>query len=124
MRKLIAGSLIAAALGSVALPAAARSEVDFYVGVAPPAPRYEVVPAPRAGWVWAPGYWEWRHHRHVWVAGHWVRARPGYVYAPARWAERDGRYYYDAPAWHRHRDSDGDGVPDRYDAAPYNPRWR
>lgn len=124
MRKLIAGSLIAAALGSVAMPAAAHSEVDFFVGVAPPAPRYEFVPAPRVGWVWAPGYWEWRHHRHVWIAGHWVRAWPGYAYAPSRWVEREGRYYYGPPAWHRYRDSDGDGVPDRYDAAPYNPRWR
>jgi len=120
MKKLIAGSFIAASLGSVALPAAAA----IYVDIAPPAPRHEFVPAPRHGFVWAPGYWEWRHHQHVWVEGHWVRERPGYAYAPARWVERDGRYYYSEPAWSRHRDSDGDGVPDRYDNAPYNGRYR
>ena len=124
MKKLILGSLVAATLGAAALPAAAYTNVDFYVNVPPPAPRYEVVPAPRHGYAWVPGYWEWRGHRHIWVAGHWVAERPGYVYAPARWVERDGRWYYTRPGWHGRRDSDGDGVPDRYDAAPYNPRWR
>jgi hypothetical protein len=124
MKKLILGSLVAATLGAAALPAAAYTNVDFYVNVPPPAPRYEVVPAPRHGHVWVPGYWEWRGHRHIWVAGHWVVERPGYVYAPARWVERDGRYYYTQPGWRGRRDSDGDGVPDRYDHAPYNARWR
>ena len=123
MRKLVLGSLIAATLTAAALPAAA-DRVDFYVNVPPPAPRYEVVPVPRHGHVWVPGYWEWRGHRHVWVSGHWVRERPGYVYAPARWVERDGRWYYTQPGWGRRHDSDGDGVPDRYDRAPYNPRYR
>ncbi|HUQ27248.1 MAG TPA: YXWGXW repeat-containing protein [Usitatibacter sp.] len=119
MKKLILGSLVAATLAASALPALARS--DVYVSIGPPPPlRYEVVPAPRAGWVWAPGYWEWRHHRHVWVAGHWTRYRPGYVYAPARWVQRESRWYYSAPAWNRH-DRDGDGVPNRFDRAPDNP---
>ena len=123
MKKLIIGSLAALAV-TAALPAAARSSVDFYVNVAPPAPIYEVVPAPRMGWIWAPGYWEWRGHRHHWISGRWVRERPGYYYAPARWYDHGGRYYYDAPRWSRYRDSDGDGVPNRYDSRPYNPRWR
>lgn len=129
MKKLIVGSIAALTLSAAALPAAARGQVDFYVNVAPPAPVYEVAPAPRYGYVWAPGYWEWRGHRHFWVAGHWVRERPGYLYAPARWSDYGGRYYYEAPRWerrayHARRDSDGDGVPDRWDSAPYNPRWR
>ena len=118
MKKLILGSLVAATLAASALPAAARTEV--FVNLAPPAPRYEVVPAPRAGWVWVPGVWEWRGHRHVWVAGHWVRHRPGYVYAPARWVDNGGRSAYYAPAW-TPRDRDGDGVPNRYDRSPDNP---
>jgi hypothetical protein len=119
MRKLIVGSLIAASLA--ALPAAARSNVDFYVNVAPPAARYEVVPAPRAGYVWVPGFWDWRAHRYHWVGGHWIRHRPGYYYEPVRWVYRDGRYHHRRAGW---RDADRDGVPNRYDRAPHNPYRR
>ena len=120
MRKLILGSIAAAALAS-ALPAAARTNVDFSVSVAPPPAYVEAVPAPRVGFVWVPGYWDWRHSRHHWVAGHWVRNRPGYYYAPARWYHRDGRYYQRSAGW---RDADLDGVPNRYDRAPGNPYYR
>ena|SRR5438067_13921284 len=101
MRKLILGTFIAAALGSVSIPAAARTYVDFYVNVPPPAVPVEVVPAPRYGYVWVPGYWDWRYHRHYWVPGHWRHARHGYYYAPARWVERGGRWYYTRPGWYR-----------------------
>ena len=121
--KLILGSLIAALLGSAAFPAAARTNVDFYVNVAPPPLRYEVVPAPRVGWVWVPGFWDWRYSRYHWVPGHYVRHRPGYFYEPARYVFRDNRYYYTGPGWRR-GDRDGDGVPNRYDRAPGNPYYR
>jgi hypothetical protein len=117
-RKLLLATMLATALGA-ALPASA-AHVDFFVNVPPPAPLYEVVPAPRVGWVWVPGFWEWRHGRHAWVAGHWVRERHGYFYAPGAWVMREGHYYYRAPGW-RHRDRDHDGVPDRFDRAPNNP---
>lgn len=120
MRKLILGSLAAAALGSAAIPAAARTNVDFFVNIGPPPVYHEVVPAPRHGFVWVPGYWDWRHGRDYWVGGHWIRHRPGYYYDPVRWHDYRGRYYRSG-GW---RDSDGDGVPNRYDRAPYNPRWR
>jgi hypothetical protein len=38
-----------------------------------------------------------------------------------RWVHRDGRYYKSDAGW---RDSDHDGVPNRYDHAPYNPNYR
>ncbi len=120
MKKLILGSLVAAALGGLSIPAAARTNVDFYLNFGPPVAPYEVVPPPRVGYVWVPGFWDWRYSRHHWVRGHWVRARPGYYYEPARWIPRDGRYYYRRGGW---RDYDHDGVPNRYDRAPYNPRW-
>ena len=69
---LIAGLYIAAA-SSVA-PGAVSIDID----VAPPAPRVEVIPAPRAGYVWAPGYWEWRDSAHVWIPGRWMGERHGY----------------------------------------------
>jgi hypothetical protein len=120
--KLILGSLVAALVTGATLPAAARTNVDFYVNVAPPPLRYEIVPAPRVGLVWVPGYWNWRHGRHDWVPGRYVRHRPGYYYEPVRWVYRGDRYYYARPGW-RH-DRDGDGRPDRFDRAPDNPYYR
>ncbi len=67
--------------------AAARTQVFVQIGVAPPPPRYEIVPPPRMGYVWAPGYWRWDPYarRHVWVVGRWLPARRGYIYRPPRW---------------------------------------
>ena len=135
-RNLLLAALATASIGIMPLPASAA--VDFYVDVAPPAPRYEVVPAPRAGYVWQPGVWVYRDGRHHWVKGHWVRERRGYYWHPDRWEQVDGRYVYRRGAWDRERfamgdrdrdgipnrvdrDRDGDGVPNRYDRAPNNP---
>jgi hypothetical protein len=43
--------------GRTAAPYTVQAAV--IVGVAPPAARVEVVPAPRVNYVWAPGYWRW-----------------------------------------------------------------
>lgn len=120
MRKWIFGTVAAALVGGTALPAAARTQVDFFVNVAPPPVYREYVPAPRSGYVWVPGYWDWGRGHRVWVAGHWVRPRYGYYHEPARWHYRHGRHYDRPAGW---RDYDGDGVPNRYDRAPRNPRW-
>ena len=119
IKKTLLATLFAASLGGIAAPAAAA--VDVFVQVAPPAPRYEVVPAPRYGYTWAPGYWDWRGHRHVWVSGRWVRERPGYYYNHSRWVERDGGWYMQRGNWAR-GDRDRDGVPNYADRAPDNPR--
>ncbi len=119
LKKLLIATAVAGSLGSIAVPAAAA----VYVQVAPPAPRVEVVPAPRPGYTWVNGFWDWRGNRHVWVAGHWVRERPGYAYMEPRWVERDGRWYMERRGWERsaRRDNDGDGVPNRFDSRPNNP---
>ena len=88
---------------------------------APPPPRHEAVPPARAGYVWAPGYWDWRGHRHVWVNGHWERARHGYV-TTSRGGSRNGdRWRLHRGAWSR-GDRDHDGVPNAVDRHPDNPR--
>ena len=99
IRRLIVAFVGAAALAGLPLQADAR--VDVYVDVAPPPVRYEVVPAPRTGFVWAPGHWVWRGHHHVWIAGHWVRHRRGFVYVPSRWVDHGGRWVYEPAAWRR-----------------------
>lgn len=122
-RKLIAAAIAASSIG-FAVPASA-ADVGIYLDVAPPAPRYEVVPAPRGGYVWQPGVWVWRDGRHHWVGGHFVRERHGMYWHPDRWEQRDGRWAFERGRWDRERyarrDNDGDGVPNRLDRAPNNP---
>ena len=65
--------LCAAALMLAAAPGVAR--VGVVVGVAPPAPVVEPVPAPPGpGYVWQPGYWSWNGVQYVWVPGTYVAA--------------------------------------------------
>jgi WXXGXW repeat (2 copies) len=81
--------------------AVAAVNINIDIGVPPPVPRYEVVPPPRPGYVWAPGYWRWEGRRHVWVAGNWMGARPGYYWVPPRWDPRDGRHHFESGRWER-----------------------
>jgi hypothetical protein len=123
-RKLLVGALLAASIGII--PATASADVGIILDIAPPAPRYEVVPAPRPGYVWAPGFWDWRGARHVWVRGHWERERRGYHWNPSRWEQHNGRWVLNRGDWDRGEhyargDRDHDGVSNRFDRAPDNP---
>lgn len=109
----------AATMGLASLPLTG-SAATVYFDVAPPAPRVEVTPAPRAGFQWVPGYWDVRGHRHAWVNGHWERERHGYRYHEPRWVQRDDRWYLERGRWARDRDHDG--TPNWADRAPDNPR--
>jgi len=104
---------------------AAQAEIHGVIAVreAPPPLRAEVMPAPRAGHVWVPGYWAWQGHRHVWHRGTWVRARPGFVYSSPSWTQRDGRWEFREGRWAR-GDRDGDGVPNAVDRRPNDPTRR
>ena len=118
MKKVILAAMLAASLGSLVTPA--YSARDHGVRIAPPPPREEVV-VERRGHVWAPGHWEYKNGKYHWRKGHLVKARRGYHYAEPTWVERDGRWYREGGAWRR-GDRDGDGVPNRVDRAPDNPR--
>jgi hypothetical protein len=109
---LLLGSLLLA--GTFSLPAAARVNVDVNLGVpfvqvAPPVPQYEVVPGPREGYVWAPGYWAWHDGRHIWIRGRWIGERPGYLWVGERWESGPRGHYFVAghwdrrPGWHEER---------------------
>jgi hypothetical protein len=133
IKRTLLATMVAASVGSVTNVTTAAA-ADIYVEIAPPALRYEVVPAPRVGYVWTPGYWDWRGNRHVWVDGAYVIDRPGYYYERPQWIQREGRWYLQRGEWRRgdrdgdgipnryDRDRDGDGVPNRYDQRPDNPR--
>jgi len=86
---------------ALAAPALSSAAVLVDVAVAPPVPRVEVMPAPRVGYVWAPGYWAWREHEHVWVPGRWLRERPGYHWVADAWVAAGPRWHYVAGHWAR-----------------------
>ncbi len=88
-------------VGAMLACGAAPAAVGIDIQVAPPAPMVEVVPAPRPGFVWAPGFWEWRGTAHVWVPGRWIAARPGFYWVPDRWVLRGGYWHYYPGHWAR-----------------------
>jgi hypothetical protein len=98
-RTLFTTVLISAA--AIAAPTMSSAGVVIDVGVAPPAPRVEVVPAARPGFVWAPGYWAWRGHNHVWVRGHWIRERAGFHWVPDGWVQAGPHWHYVPGHWER-----------------------
>lgn len=130
-RTLLAACAVAAASAWAPMQAGAA---DVWIRQAPPPARTEAAPPPRHGYVWVPGYWEWRGSRHVWHDGTWMRERRGYVYRSPEWVERNGRWHLERRGWARadkdhdgvpnraDRDRDGDGVPNRVDRRPDNPR--
>ena len=120
IRKPLVAALWVATLGAASLPLSS-SAAHVYFNAAPPPARVEVVPAPRAGHLWVPGYWDARGQRHHWVGGRWERERRGYRYVEPRWSQNGDRWLLERPRWAR-GDRDGDGVPNRYDRAPNNPR--
>jgi hypothetical protein len=67
--------------------------------VAPPAPRVEVVPGPRAGYAWDHGHWRWDHGRYVWIPGHWQPVRVGYHWVPGHWAQRGPNWLWVEGHW-------------------------
>ena len=126
LKRMAITSLAAAAFLSTATVVTApfspaNAQVNITFGSPPPPARYEVVPAPRAGYVWAPGHYELIRDQYVWRPGQWVAERPGYRYVAPSWAQVGNQWRYVPSRW----DRNGDGVPDRYQAQrPYGDRDR
>jgi hypothetical protein len=137
-KQVLLAAVVATSLGTAVSPTVAAPP-SVFIQVGPPPLRDEAIPRPRRGYDWTPGYWNWspNRNRHDWVRGSWVRSRAGYVYAQPTWIDRGGRWEQQRGAWHRRdmmgremgpngmrngADRDGDGVPNRVDRAPDNPR--
>jgi len=91
----------ASLMTGVLAPAVGLARVNVDIDIAPPAPRTELVPGPRPGYVWAPGHYVWRRHAHVWVPGVWMRERRGYHWVPDEWAHAGPRWHYVPGHWAR-----------------------
>lgn len=108
-RFLCAAALIAvSAVAMLPTQAMAQVGVSITIGSPPPPVRYERVPPPRQGYLWAPGYWNWAGNRHVWAPGHWERVRPGYAYSRPQW-------YHGSHGWELRRGGWHHGNPPRRD---------
>lgn len=101
MKRLLSGmaALLIGTAMLLPLQASAQVSVNVTIGTAPPPLRYEQMPAPRSGYIWAPGYWDWNGHTHVWAAGHWERARSGYLYSRPEWREDHGQWHLYKGGW-------------------------
>jgi hypothetical protein len=98
---LIRTGFFCAAMGIAAFVAPTPSHARVYldVNVAPPDARVEVVPAERSGYAWAPGYYNYSGHRHVWVTGRYLRQRHGQHWTADRWEQRGDRWHHDRGRW-------------------------
>lgn len=65
---------------------------------APPARRVERW-APRRGYTWVGGHWDWRGNDYVWVSGRYERERRGQRWRDRRWEMRDGAYVVVDGGW-------------------------
>lgn len=101
-RSLLAGlALCAALLGCVVEPARGHYVAGVVVAE-PPAPIVEEYGvAPKPGYVWLGGYWNWVGGRHVWVGGRWDRPHPGYRWEPNRWERVPGGWRLHEGRWTR-----------------------
>lgn len=110
MKRLRISTLLGSALlvGLMAQSALAGFSISIDIDQPPPAPRYEVAPPARSGWVWIPGFWYWEGHRHIWREGRWEHARPGQHWVEPRWEEREHRHHFEPGRWERDHDERGD----------------
>jgi YXWGXW repeat-containing protein len=99
--KVIARQLLAlCVLSGSAIVGAQSRAAEIFTDTPPPAPRTETVPAPRAGLVWAPGYWNWNGRFYAWVSGTWIAERRG-KWIPDRWQQGSSHWRLVAGHWER-----------------------
>lgn len=123
IQKIIYGGFAACALASASMPAFSYTvwpDVDFewYANVGKPvAGTYytEVMPAPRPGYIWSPGHYEWTGSRQVWMPGVWVK--DDYDRQWKAYAFNNGRTTY-ASGPLELRDRDGNVIPTNPEAYP------
>jgi WXXGXW repeat (2 copies) len=108
VRTLVMGILIG--VGAFVAPPMV-SAAGIYVNIEPPALRHEEIPTLRHGYVWAPGYWNYRSNKHVWVSGRQIRERRGQTWNSPRWEQDGTRWHYREGNW----DRNGDGRVDSRD---------
>jgi hypothetical protein len=98
-RSFVVSMCLAASLGAACSVSLAASEIIS--DVPPPAPRVEVAPAARDGFVWSAGYWDWGGHSYYWVPGSWVVQRRGAHYVANQWQQTGTQWHFLRGHWER-----------------------
>ena len=99
MRKMIAALTLASGTLGLATASQAARVVDVEIGAAPPPPLVEVIPPPRAGYIFQPGHYGWDGRTYVWTEGQFILDRPGHVYRPYVIEQRGERWHFRAGHW-------------------------
>ena len=94
-----------AALALATLPAYAAPTRIVTSQPPPELVQGETTPAEREGYVWAPGYWNYRASKFEWTKGHWVPARKGYKYVAPRWNQENGQWTLYQEDWVKDEDN-------------------
>jgi hypothetical protein len=87
------------AAGTSAVTTVALAGAVMEADAAPPPVRDERPPAPRDGYIWAPGYWDWGGHGYSWVPGRFIFERRGAHWVPDRWEQEGSRWQHVAGHW-------------------------
>ena len=91
---------LAMALGMLGMAATTNAKVvELEIGVAPPADRVEVVPAPRPGYIYERGHYIVEGDRYVWHEGHFFREREGHRWEPYVLERHGDRWHYRGGHW-------------------------
>jgi WXXGXW repeat (2 copies) len=100
MKSYRTNSLVALCLAgsAFAAPTTANSGAAVTTDVPPPPPRVESV-APREGYVWAPGYWEWNGRFYHWTTGSYIFERRRAHWVADQWVPVGGRWHYLRGRW-------------------------
>jgi hypothetical protein len=99
MRNIAAAVLMAAGTLALAPIAYADKIVELQIGVAPPAERVEVVPAPRPGYIYERGHYVIESDKYVWHEGRFVKEREGHRWQPYVLEKRGEVYIYRPGHW-------------------------
>ena len=68
--------------------------------MAPPAPQAEPNPAPKAGYVWVAGNWDWKRGTGwQWTPGHWERQKSRKTWTAGYWEVRGDHWVWVAGGW-------------------------
>jgi hypothetical protein len=92
-------ALAAGLLGTATVGIAAPVEIE--IRTAPPADRVEVVPAPRPGFVFEKGHYQYDGEKYVWQEGQFFKEREGQKYIPYAFEKRGDLYYYRPGYWEK-----------------------